>query len=241
MPAIALALDQAAIRDALAQLRKDAATLPTATAPGQALASAAAAVDASAESTTKQLDAAIAQYLKFPTLIQKTADAIEGAAMTGGARSLDYSSLVRNLKAAQSSQSAASDAKTSVQGATAEAASATAAASAAGMPGASQAQNTLKSKGGATATPKLDEAASTVAGVAAAAVPPASAAATDGADGAPALNATSKQDALTGVLTLPANNDMTRVSEPSKDALDDLPNPDYSIIAVNIQTCWPAK
>ncbi|MFT0174883.1 hypothetical protein ACLKMY_39295 [Paraburkholderia mimosarum] len=211
--------------------------MSTATASGQALKSAADAVEVSGETTIKQLDAAITVYLHFPELIMTTAHAIEGAAMAGGTRSLDYSSLVQNLKAAQSSQGAASDAKTQVQGANAQAGSATAAASAAG---AAQVQK-LNSPGGVTVTLSLDAAAAAAAGVASAAVPPAQPAGIAAPDTTPALDAAGKQDALASVLTSPAYNDMTRVSVLSASALDDLPSPDFSTTAVNIQACWPVN
>ena len=140
---------------------------------------------------------------------------------------------MQNLKGAQTIQNNTNDAQKQVQGANADAsaASATAAAS-------PQAQ---KLTGGVTDTPNLDAAASAVAAVMAAAVLPEQPASAAAMAGAPPLNGTNKKDSLKGVLKSSAYNDLTRVTVLSAAALDDLPDPNFSTIAVNIQACWPAK
>ncbi len=54
---------------------------------------------------------------------------------------------------------------------------------------------------------------------------------------APPLYGTDKAASLDGKLQKHSYDDIARVSELSTAALHDLPNPDFSAIAVNIQAC----
>lgn len=240
LTAIPLALDKAALQDALTQLRLDTGALSSGkNGLDQTVLTTIATVEEAGDNVIQQLDAAISQYVMFPALIYQTTDRVDIAARTGGARSLDYASALQNLQASLTTQTNAAEAKKQVQAATTEAAKTphkksptpAAAASATGASAPSAASS------GAAPT-LLVEAQKTVNSVAsaAAAQQPAS---TPSIAGQPPLDATNKADTLTNILGSPALTDMTRVTVLSKAALNDLPVPDFPTIAAGIQKCWP--
>jgi hypothetical protein len=224
MSAIPLVLDKAALQDALSQMRQDLGPLLTGASSNQQAKAAVQAVETAAESSIKALDAAIAAYVAVPSEIFLAADTIDQAAKTSGARTLDYSSLLKSLQTSATNQSATDKAKTDVQTASDATASAK-------LPG---------GNGSTGASTQTLEATASV--VKQALTEPAAGQAADTATATATTAATqTKQDALSSVLKNTGIADLTRVNLLAKAALDDIPNPNFSDAAASIKSCAALK
>lgn len=178
------------------------------------------------------INAAISQYVNLPTNIFQTVNNIDSAAKAGGARSLDYASVLSSLQISAKNQAAADDAKTQLQKATTSAAANT------NAKGAAVAVTSGKQSAPATTLTNAD---AEIQKVAAANIFPTQTGSVAAVAGKPATNSASKTVTLKSVLDSTQIGDITRVNALTKIALDDIPDPNFSAIAANIKACSAAK
>lgn len=231
--AVPLVLDVAALQDALGKMRTDAGTLMASTkSTDQQAQKAVSDADAAAESAIKAVNAAISAYVDLPGNIFAAADDINTAAKAGGARSLDYASVLSSLQTSAKNQSAADDAKTQLQKATTSAAANT------NAKGAAVAVTAGKQSAPATTLTNAD---AEIQKVVAATVLPTQPGAVAALAGKPATNSSSKTATLKSVLDSTQIGDIARVNALTKIALDDIPDPNFSAIAATIKSCGAGK
>ncbi|MBV9655443.1 MAG: hypothetical protein JOZ42_12865 [Acetobacteraceae bacterium] len=234
--AIPLVLDKAALQDALNQMRVDAGPLLTGSTSNQPAKAAVQAVEAAAESSMHALDSAIAQYVALPGEIFQAADTIDQTAQTSGARSFDYSSVLKSLQASSSNQSSTEKAKFDLQKAT----DSTGSAGRSNRPGGAKA-TTLKAttsilNEGLTDA-QAEAAPSATKEGAEASQPEATSGSVRSFKADAALVTNPKEGSLLALLGNPAIGDLTRVNMLAKEALDDIPNPNFAATAAAIKTC----
>ncbi|RKE25891.1 hypothetical protein B0G76_7459 [Paraburkholderia sp. BL23I1N1] len=231
--AIPLVLDVAALQDALDKMRTDAGALMVSTkSTDQQAQKAFADADSAAESAIKAVNAAISAYVALPGNIYAAADAIDSTARAGGARSLDYGSVLSSLQTSAKNQSATDDAKTQLQKATTSAAANT------NAKGAAVAVTAGKQSAPATTLTNAD---AEIQKVVAANVLPPQPGAVAAVAGKPATNSSSKTATLKSVLDSTQIGDIARVNALTKTALDDIPDPNFSAIAATIKSCSAGK
>ena len=240
MSAVPLALDKAALQDAVQNLLAKSGGVTNNTAPsGAAAKKALQAVLDSADQTIQALNAAIAQYVMLPSEIYLQADTIDETTKASSVHTIgSYQSLVSSLQTAATNQAMTDAAKTSLQSANGTIAQAPAGGSAtaalAPAPAPLNANTNL-------ASAKSQVQAGTVAGTAlvAQATAPENGAAAPSASTSPAADTQtdSKNTELNALFEDGTLSAMTRVTALGKIATNDIPEPNFSTIAANIKAC----
>ena len=237
MSAVPLALDKAALQDAVQNLLAKSGGVTNNTAPsGSAAKKALQAVLDSADQTIQALNAAIAQYVMLPSEIYLQADTIDQTTKASSVHTIgSYQSLVSSLQTAATNQAMTDAAKTSLQSANGTIAQAplggSSTAALAPAPAVPEANTNLKS---ATNQAEAGALAGTALVAQATAPDAAAPAVTNSAATIQADSKTTELNALFEDATLSA---MTRVTALGKIATNDIPEPNFSTIAANIKAC----
>lgn len=237
MSAVPLVLDQAALQDALNKLITDSGSLMQSVNPvDQQAQTAVRTVQTAAAKVMSALDSAISAYVALPSEIYEAADSIDQTAKSGGARSLDYQSILSSLKTSANNQSSTNDAKSQVQQANATAAQASSAP--AQTP---QAQKVTQPDGSAPATNLTTTQANVTSATTSVSIAQPTNQTTQGVAGSPSIGTTTKSASLSTLLNDTTISDLTRVTLLSQAATNDIPSPNFSDVAANIKNCGLSK